>query len=267
MNKLLLICLLFGGIHPALAQDTPSPHPIPPAGPLLNRAPDFSRWVIVIKRPKAEQSDKSAASQSGAKPGPQTTETRVTTTKTGPVREEEEIGENGSKAVKWYNAGMQVTMKTGWTIPVLSSAATNPFDELLTDYSKTDFPGFEWISAKNYLGTKNVAGRDCLVFKDKASVISDEELNVRKEVADLSKTGDTKAALQIDPEQFLKEAVAYVDFETRLPVALLRSDEVRTYQFNNPPQAMLVLPADMQAPITIWNKMKAGEARPAARPY
>lgn len=268
------ICLLLAFCASVHAQDAAqTPRPTPPPGPLLNRAPNFSSWMVVIKRPKPDDVTKGSGRTGGAPPPTAggetkpTVEIRVTLTKTGPIRKEEEADGNGHTMVKWYTGAMQITMKSGWTTPVLSSAATNPFDSLLTDYSKTDFPGFEWISEQNFVGIKNVAGHNCLIFKDKASLVSADELRIRKEIALLSAGGNASTTLKIDPEQFQKEAVACIDVETRLPVALQRVDETRLYQFQTPPQEMLALPKELQAPLDVWNRERAAQARPAARPY
>ncbi|MCX6968097.1 MAG: hypothetical protein NTZ46_10055, partial [Verrucomicrobia bacterium] len=60
---------------------------------------------------------------------------------------------------------------------------------------------------------------------------------------------------------------AYVDLETRLPVMCQRGDEVRLFKFMAPPQAMLVLPPEVQKDL----KRRANDiellSRMPARPF
>ena len=121
------------------------------------------------------------------------------------------------------------------------------------NFSKTDFPGCEWISAGNYKGIQNVDGRDCIVFEDKLTVTRNEE----------SPATDTPEVSQINVS-------AHIDLETRLPVSLSMGSETMTFQYGEAPQSNLTLPENVQAAIdardTAMKNLTSSPPTPFAAP-
>ncbi len=230
---------LLGMSLTALAQpqkNQPVPQPLPP-GPLLNRAPEFSSWTMSIssaqvapKSPDAPQSK------------PPVELRRLTVTKTKNVYREERQFSDGSTRETWRVGSMQIsTLPHSSELIVFEPAAAtigllDPED--YTNYSKTDFPGFEWISKRNYRGVQKIMDTQCLVFGDSLDDISEE---TRKAMAEAA--GEV-ALPQIQSGR--SATAAWIDLQTRLPMALQKGNKKEVFQFSAPPQAMLALPPKMQ---------------------
>lgn len=207
-----------------------TPPPLPP-GPLLNPAPGYSQWTVIIQ----QRSGAPTATRPEDKEAKKIPQKLITVTKTGNVRKEDETDETGTKSQSWTLGEYTVTFRQGSRIPTVAigSAAKS-------DSAKTDFPGFEWISAKNYTRIEKVLGRDCIIFRGQSGGTADQPSYA---------------------------AVASVDAETKLPVSLVVGEETRIYQFAQAPQAMLVPPANVQESIKSWQSHIQEAARSRPRPY
>jgi len=205
-----------------------------PPGPLIQlRAPEFARWVITCNPKKAGESTKYQFSK------------RIVVTKTKDIRHEEITDESGHITEKWCCCN-----SIFWTDPLEKKriALGNSIEaagDLYVNYSKTDFPGTEWISASNYSEIKSFVGQDCIVFKER-------------------RTGDQESSSVLPNAD---SAVVYVDLKTRLPVYLQRGGEIRIYQFEAPPQVMLALPLDIQQMLERDKKHKEEMAQMPAKPF
>jgi hypothetical protein len=264
MKKLSLLCLAGGWASVLCAQSAapaapaaPTPRPVLPSGPLLERAPEFSQWTITSKTsgaaPVADGQTNAAATAAtpapapaaGGSPGqkapPSPTDLTITVIKTKNIRFEQTEGTGAGKLQKWCFPDMQLTVRgRGAPIVSLNNTATHSAD--YTDYSKSDFSGFGWIAAKNFTGIVKTMGQDCLVFKDKVKL-------------------DAEA-----PGEAARPAVACIAVESRLPVALQVGDEVRTYQFGAAPTDMLVPPPDIGKVLEKWRKSIRQAALPPTKP-
>jgi len=222
MNKPALFCATLAlAAVPALNAQTASATPAPmPSGPLLRlRAPDLARWIVTFNP------------GGGGKAG---FSRKVAVTKTGQIRHEQTLEANGQRREKWCVGDLDYSKPAGskrYLAYTGRSFTGGVIDErLYTDYSKTDFPGMEWVSAKNYATVRPVMNRDCIVFERKAA-------------------GGEAAA------------TACVDLQTRLPVVLREGNETRVYEFQAAPQAALSLPAEIRADLELRARVKAKTGR------
>ena len=239
-----LICgsapLLRAQQPPPTPRPSPTPRPTLPPGPLLNRAPEFAQWSVISRTVP----DLAAASPS-ATPAPKSSRPPVdqtlTVTKTRTIRSEQTTGIGGAQIQKWCVPDMQVVVR-GSGNPVVALPGASG-DSAYTDYSRTDFGGFEWISKRNFEGIQKVMNQDCLVFRDKMKL---EGENAR--------SGPPPSA------------VAAINADSRLPVALQLGEETRTYQFGPAPTEMLTLPPKIDALINQWRKTLHQASLPPAKP-
>jgi hypothetical protein len=147
----------------------------------------------------------------------------------------------------WVKNGMQVVIwpdqKTvGFVTKPGSSSDINPF---YVDLTATDFPGFQWISADNYAGLRNVRGRRCLVFQDKVKAVTNGEKD----------------------NGISSESVAAVDYDTRLPISLTNGYGMFLYTFLPAPMEMQTLPLPVQAYIENERSKAQALSRVPGSPY
>lgn len=230
---LALGCLAFAAR--LLAQQPANTKPPLPPGPLIEkRAPEFAQWIIR----SAGSADRGKASS----PSPKSEEKHaawgdiVVMTKTGQVMLRQTTDDSKQVWNTWVigEQGLQTTISPDgkkWIVQARNPDPNTPTPNY-EDYSKTDFPSFEWITESNYAGVQEVAGRRCLLFTDKVKLLSDD--------------------LEATPIS------AYIDLETRLPVAINQGGNARTYDFRSPPSAPLQLPTLVQG--LIDNRQKTLES-------
>jgi len=256
--KTLVICLALGLVSAAAPAQTPGTvEPLPP-GPLIQeRAPKMARWLItlVVGKAKAPESP-SAAGQKGAAPKLPWA-SKVAVTKTDEIIREETLDEKGQTWSAWCLPGLQITVwpdgKSWFVQQAQANRDPNVPVAMFTDYSKSDFPGFEWISEKNYTGIQKVGSKTCLVFRDVSALMSPEEL---KQMS----PGDEGSNPTIS-------VVASIDVETRLPVALTRGNEAHTYEFIAPPEQKLTFPPIVESLIENRDKNVQSVTRKSIRSF
>jgi hypothetical protein len=266
MKTLTILSLLLVSV-PSLYSQQPQASATPPQPPFLNRAPASSQWIITFKpQETASAKDSSMAHAAG---GASTPRPKVmVVTKNGSTIDEKLVNENGVIIETWLVSGYAVSAVNGKD-PVLSPSPGNTFNT--TDYSAADFAGFDWISPQNFVGAKEIMGRHCLVFKSKIVTMEPTEIsilkNIRANEIDAQKEREEEAAkaarnhanhiqpaeapiAPFNPDDFKVEVAAYIDDQSRLPVALVYGTPngvmTRTYQFQ-PSPASVVLPPDVSA--------------------
>ena len=237
----LALCLLLLAAAPVAWAQEAAPSPVMPPlpqGPLLKRAPDFSQWVITCDSP--------AEKTAGREPAPGKVEAakpkahkEVQVTKAGPIRRVVTVEPDGSRSEVWCKGSVQALVRPEWKYPVLADKTDRdaPENQWRLDYSKTDFPGCEWVSATNYKGIQKLDGRDCIVFQDQM-VAATEDAATHPASSEEKASGGNQFALS-----------AYIDMETRLPVRVISGGEVANYKFGPAPQAMLEIPANIREAI------------------
>jgi hypothetical protein len=212
--------------HTVCAQIPGQPQATPPPlapGPLLNRAPGLSQWLVSIT---------TGSDNIPEIPDAQTKyDERTLVTKSDPIRYEITLKTGGEKFEKWYVGSMVATV-----VPGVPTPSVSPIDQGLgrngaMDFSATDFPGFEWLSRKTYIGVQNVEGVDCIVFhtnKEDGYKVADDTPPIV--------TGTATAPPQ-------SGSTAYIAEEGRLPVLLIVGPTVTFYQFRATPSALALPPA------------------------
>ena len=251
----------------ALHAQTPSPSPTPPLPPLIKPVADKVQWAITYKLQPTGAGPGGAIEQSGTSPQSGKKDAAPPTVKfvikNSELTLERILNENGVKIDSWHlRGGLAVTAVNGkdWILVPSTQAG---FDS--ADYSRQDFAGFDWISPQNFSGVKSVNGRPCLVFTGKVVTLEPSELKAIQ--SDMSRdfswmeldekgeakpiTPEMKARQRVfNIENYKSPVVAYIDDETRMPVALIYKTPsgtiTRTYQFQ-PAPAPLQLPPEAQA--------------------
>lgn len=259
MLFILIGSVLFASAQQQVSQDPALP-PLPP-GPLINRAPDFSKWIVTYSgfQEKQEGMLKSqTVSNSGNDEKTPALIQRTVVVKTGTNRHITEIAVDGRQTEVWVKGGLEAFMRPEWKNPVLSDGS-NPYDALRMDFSHTDFPGFEWINASYYKGISIMEGRKCILFK--AFISRLDGVTALKALGDAASQSDEPA-----DESGIKTS-AYIDLETRLPIALQKGGELALYQFQAPPIAEIALPSNVQDAINQRAKHIQEVGQKPDRPY
>ena len=257
MKSLIGILLLLAS--PLFAQNPalPSASEMPPGELLKARAPEFTRWSVVYR----------PGSKWGKNPGAHqiTRLQQVIVTKTKSIYWEQIVTAKGEAKEKWcvgevqYLVGPQRTLSTTDRAAFQRGAA---MEDNFTDYSQTDFPGVEWVSPKNFQKVIRHQEKDCMLFADKISLLSEEEFQELQ--ASNARSGDPR---KLDRREFEIAVRALVDLETRLPVMLQWGEETRIYEFLAPPAGLLSPPAEVERDRLNRKRQRELLARRPARPY
>ena len=234
------------GAFPANAQDSNSPSaPLEiPADPLLKAAPDFSKWTVNYVYPKQPATNCPPLS------GDETH--RMTVTKTGNIVSEDVVDGRGCHTETWYVGALQYRKppgKSNW----FESSPTIGANPVSTDYSPLPPNGFrawDWIGRESYAGKVALESGESFVFVPGGA----QKLN-------LSNPGRLKELIAAQP------LVAYVNAETRLPVALCSGGVTQRVVFDPPPNAVQTLPADLLDQIRKGEEARRRLYQPAPRPY
>ncbi len=246
----LILVLLVGG-ESVQAQEgapaTPAPRPVPPSGPLLQNAPEFSNWETNFTYPEdSAKKDKAPANR-------ETLPQQIITTKTGTIIHEVATSLGGKQTDKWYNGKLQYEKSaTSGSWRVKTGSVTNGAydDRTYVPFSATGFRDLDWISASTYVGTIPYGNRTCLVF----SKVGADKVNL----GDSSTQKKTLGTLQ---------TVAYIDAETRLPISMRDGGSVRVYHFTTPPTEMQTYPADLATDLKKGRDAQTRLLQLAPRPY
>jgi len=251
MKKLMI--LLCTAVIPlssgALAAAETSPTPRVPEPPLLNRPSAGAQWVITSK-PERKESAIEKKQKPGGKKRPEASVSQTTTTKVIKGENsvfEETVNKNGVRLGIWYVAGSWMSSVNGqkWIgIPPRPQTFDTP------DYSSEDFAGFGWVTQKNFSGMRDFDGSHCMVFDGRVVTLSPAEIESIKsnlsrdftgasvsdgEAAQNSATKPVSNGKRFNIEDYKFDATAYIDKETRLPVALVYETPTgkvtRTYRF------------------------------------
>jgi hypothetical protein len=224
--------------------------PALPKGPLLAKPPEFASWVVVHQyadprkaAPKKAEGQATGAAGEAAGAGFEMARPKqVTFVKTRNILRVETQDELGQTWNRWCQGDSHlVVLPRGKG--VVGCEGQDHFNPYYEDYESSPFPGFQWISAENFAGIESVQSRHCLVFRGEVPGL------------DLLSPGDANLLRSMLAEGLpvedripgKKPAVAMVDLETRLPVALEVAGESRQYTFLAPPGVLLSFPKEVQA--------------------
>lgn len=253
--SLLIACGLF--IRNALGQ-TEATQARPPKNPLLPRAPEFSSWTIVESLGKQKTPPESTASGGAAGK-----DIRCTITKTGTTYREIFTEAGLGEVTKWVVDALQIkqVVDDGRLIRIPRSRYSPDF----SDYLRSDFENFEWITRETYKGVRNYEDKPCYVFEVEASK---RRLTPRERSEKIRRTQEDDENPETTPvtSEPSHTLTAYLDVATQLPVALREGERLTTYTFNPPPTAPLSPPADVLENFAKWRETIQSRNRPPPRP-
>jgi hypothetical protein len=203
--------------------------------------------------------------------------------KTGRIIDEQIVDGVGRKFEIWHVNGMEVSGASGESAPVITPDAA-PKDIYTANFAISDFAGLDWISPQTYAGIQKVMGRDCILFRGKvnpqpAGIQTETKLSADRAAlvaaraayytSNISASGGGQPAGATSPNGNLTtevNAVACIDLETRLPVAVTFGQETRTYVFGQPPTAPLALPAAYATALSAYQRHITNLSRASAAP-
>jgi len=171
--------------------------------------------------------------------------TEVMVTKTGKIYRVEHLDEAKQLWTIWAAGATQIMVWQDSHAAAELAASNNPDspNPFMTDFSATDFPGFGWVGWDKFSEIKTYKGMKCIVFQDQQPAASD------------APSGGTKTV------------TAYVDVETRLPVALLDANQANVFEWRPTPKGVLTLPPNALAVLQQRQKAQQQMSQQAARPY
>jgi hypothetical protein len=217
------ILLLWGLISSLLAQDDPVA--TPPVPPFLKNVPSHAAWTITYTYSKDIADSKPPADITPTEARLNRRLIKVQVTKVDAKRREIASWSDGTTSETWiYDNWIFLTSQDFPDIRVLDRSHLNKiFAKNYPDYSKADFPDFDWLSRDNFVGVQTVQDRKCYTFRGGSDLL-DKTLN---------------SAYKTD----LKEIEASIDSETGLPVEFNNGAARQTYSFKGPPPTSLELPS------------------------
>ncbi|MEO7931522.1 MAG: hypothetical protein ABIT76_00035 [Chthoniobacterales bacterium] len=227
---------------------------------MAKNAPDFAAWTVTttpVSTSNQSQQGNQASGQGDESKNQPPSRRVMQVVKTGDVRFVR-IVEGGSKSERWCKGAFQVIKRPEWR-ELLLSTGENRADPAWLDFGGGDFAGFDWISAQNFIGIQKVGDRNCLVFKGEI-----QPGNFQSKRVFFGLDGKQENTKIPEPEKVA--VVAYTDFETRLPVALMMDKDSTIYQFGPPPTAMLSMPPEFQSAMDGYAKQMQLLLRRPSRP-
>ena len=202
------------------------PYPPPFDGLPIVKAPAAVAYVITRKNPDEEEAEKKQAASAGT-PSPShgaadpivqwTVVTDGTTTAVVCV------ARSGQRGEIWRSHGISVVRPPGAGAFFINRYERR-FDPFAVEPGRYGYLHTGWIAASNFQQKTSFQGRPALEF---VGVLAD----------DPGSMNGTKT-------------IAWVDFTTRMPIAVQEGDDIYTFQFLNPPTTPLTLPAGAVAVIS-----------------
>ena len=207
-----------------LAAQQPGVEKVPvPSPPLVNQAPDFSSWVV--RYPSASPGAGTARSRANARKIKE-----VDVTKTDDLRREVTVYTDGTAGEFWRYGGLEIFLDPiGKYVNIMDTAKTQM---AAANPTKTDFFDLGWIKAQDFVGNVALGGRDCYYFRRSGAAKSTA---TGQAVEDKEQVAAGTASLE-----------AWIDVNSRLPLAFKDQSGLRQYEFGAAPSARLTLPANMQ---------------------
>ena len=117
-----------------------------------------------------------------------------------------------------------------------------------------DFPDFDWICEKNFIGIKKLENREYLYF--------DTSKNNKK----FEHTAMSVRGTEGEYDVYKSPNIAFIDLETRLPLIIKEGNEMMAYKFSDSPKK-ISLPTDLQARLDAMEKKERKIRSMPGRPY
>ena len=199
----------------ASAQDVaPAGAPVLSDGPIVAKVGNFDAWEIDFtysnKDDLPSEADATASAVNSVPVDVFLAKTRrVILTRTKPIWHVEITKSKGGKIDQWGDGADQF-LDTPATGAYLNHqlAAQGSYTGSPIQFEDGDFPDMEWLSKKNYIGVQTVGGQKCFTFSE----------------------GDK---------------MAWINLETKFPIAWRRGQETRVFKQLPPPSTTLQLPASI----------------------
>jgi hypothetical protein len=252
-------------VTPAAAP-TSTPVP-PPTAPFISAPPQFCSWTIqAVNKPVAtqmpsakqpstqalatNQNTSTIQNQTNALPEPTPVKQSVpviqaSNTITGDIKRIDTLSADGRRQELWFDKNLQFSVASNdpsHVIVMEGGAGPAPDGSLRSPVVGPGFPSFWWLGLSCYKDVVKVNGRSCYHFH----VIPPPQ-PVRK--AHMTEEEEMKLPAVV----ITQEKEAWIDVETKLPVALGVEGLIYTYTFLPPPTSPLTLPQTMQTEITRQN--------------
>lgn len=273
MKLLLTLSLIVASGTAIFAQETAAPANGPislPPGPLIKPFPNRVRLTITRKTSTDASQQRGDAATSGAKGGQKdgaaTFDIQIVGEKVGDISHTVTTYANGNKKEVWRKGEQQTTMSTGWKQPIAGTASDEAED-------------LSWISATNFAGIQKIAGRECMVFREK---LLPQVYRIRPDLLtpqEGPKTADDQAEEDrlkkvlgdqdstVDPANIKLDAAASIDVESRLPMSLQMGHTVTTYKYEPlPADYNLALPPEVTSAIETRGQQIQASTRKPVRP-
>ena len=223
-----------------------------PSGQLLRAPADFSRWIITFTYP-TDKPKRESASPEDNDPTANARPRHTTTTKTGRIIHEEQTDVIGRITETWFDGSKQYIKRSNsslWFEFTAEAALHTAPSSIERSLPPSGYRGLEWINASAYAGILPYGGGNCLVF-----------------VPGGHESVDLQNSEQLSKRMEAMEKVAYIDADTRLPIAVRTHTELRTFRFDSPPPTMQTVAVDLADEIKRGKEGHARLERPANRPY
>lgn len=255
MNDQLRLCVLFAVLAtPSPAQQAELPDGVPNP-PYVQRAPDFAAWTVRVQWKNEPAPPPPVIGTDGRErpaPNPKLLiESQVT--KTGAVLRDIRIYREGGRTENWVVDGMilQQHPEQGYVTML------NPRTERMAPrFDLTDFEGLSWIDAKHYSGDGTKNGSKCHIYAWEKRKPAPEDI---LKLQDRTRMEALIYEFMHKPEVPTK---VWIDQDTRWPVFIEDENATYTYEFSDPPTAMLKLSGAFKK---LWDEYKAELADIEAR--
>ena len=239
---ILFLVLLSAG--QLFAQKSPAEIP-PPSPPFVADPPELSKWSIVVTKAKGDPS------------GTQAPEVQTTATRSNGL-EYFVVNSRGKKQEFWYFNNTSFTPANNDPSQIVPMAAPGagpmPDGSLGSLTTGPGFPGFWWLGLNCYKDVVKYNGRNCYHYLLVPPPEPAKE-EVKKAPSTTKVIGGTVFTFEDEgtsaPRPKPLEAEAWIDVETKLPVALRTGGLLHTYTFESPPTSMLTLPPAVMAALNL----------------
>jgi len=238
-------CFWAGIILTSLIAPLPAQNELPippPESPLVAPMPEM--MVLEVRVEEKEKSASSSSSPDGTIPAHPLGELRsVVMVKTGDIRLVKSIRSNGMSREIWIMGGM--FYEKTYDGMQISCHAYNPMYPWYFQTNNTSFCGTEWITLDNYKGISSYKGKKCYYFEKEAGPSYDVIIPRPRVVGEGRGTEPStppKAANAPGSSKYLLKA--WIDVDTKLPVAATFPEGLCRYNFGAPPQSPLNPPSE-----------------------
>jgi hypothetical protein len=234
---------------PSPAGPASSPPPALPPGPLLKPVPDNTRWTVIttgkapeIAKPEASPDKSPEAGKREEKDKAKGSTTTMVGEKVGQTAHVIIARANGAREEKWTDGTLVATVSSGASAP---SFTTGGIEQM---------PVPTWVSAENFTEIKKQGDKSFLIFRTR----------IMPSGVEIVRDMEAEAHGQTQSTEHLKvDAMAVIDADTRLPLAVQEGKATTTYKYEQlPPNAQIIPPAIQTEIATRAQKVRAATRQP-----